>query len=267
MSIVLFAVSSTLMGQNITELGIKGFHATFADDSKLLITTDNYTGLKSVDLKTKKENILSDARRAGKAIVIDNKIIFGDRTSATIMDLDGKKIKTVEKKRETSFRQVAFKENVSIAKKGSSDLVSANSINRLSAIELVYADGTSKIIKPLGSDVQYLQTEISPNGKFILIKQYGGNGYLMSNKGEMIIDLGYMEAPKWAGNDAVVFQVTKDNGDIITDSDIYKVGINSRVRTNLTVNFSKIAMDPSANSDGSKIVFNTDQGELYLITK
>jgi hypothetical protein len=256
-----------LVGQTITKLDTKGYHVKFADDNTILVSTDSYTGLRAVDLKSSKETILSDARKSGKAIFVDGKVVFGDRTSATLVNLDGKEAVTVQKTKQKSLRQVAFEANKKAVKKNSNELISANSINKLTAVELVYVDGTSKIIKPLGKNAQYLQTEISPNGKFIVLKQYGGNGYLMNSKGEMIVDLGYMERPKWAGNDYVIFQVTKDNGDIITTSDVYKVGINSRVRVNLTSKFSKIAMEPSSNSDGSKIVFNTADGEIYLITE
>lgn len=267
LAVVFLTVSSAVLGQTITKLETKGYHAKFADDSKLLITTDSYTGLRVVDLVSKKEIVLSDARKSGKAIFVDGKVFFGDRTSATSINIDGSGKNTIEKTKKTSLRQAALAMNTSISKKKGTELVGVNSINKLTAIELIYADGTSKVIKPLGKGAQYLQTEISPNGKFILVKQYGGNGYLMSNKGEMIVDLGYMERPTWAGDDYITFQVTKDNGDIITSSDVYKVGINSRVRTNLTTKFSKIAMEPSSNSDGSKIVFNTDEGEIYVITK
>ena len=266
-SIALFAMSSALVGQSITKLDTKGFHVQFADDSNLLVTTDSYTGVRVVDLNSEKETVLSEARKSGKAIFIDGKVVFGDKTSATSINVNGNEKKTIERNRKTSLRQVAHQMNASSSKKQGAELVSANSINKLTAVELVYADGTSKIIKPLGENAQYLQTEISPNGKFIVLKQYGGNGYLMSDKGEMIVDLGYMERPKWAGNDYVTFQVTKDNHDKITESDIFKIGINSRVKTNLTAKFSKIAMEPSSNSDGSKIVFNTEDGEIYLITK
>ncbi|MCK5906104.1 MAG: hypothetical protein KAG37_00855 [Flavobacteriales bacterium] len=266
-AVVLLSVSSTLVGQNITKLETKGYHVTFADDNKILVTSDSYTGLRVVDLKSSKEVVLSDARKSGKALFVDGKVVFGNRTSATLVDLDGKGAVTVEKTKQKSLRQAAFETNSSSSKKSSSELISANSINKLTAVELVYADGTSKIIKPLGENAQYLQTEISPNGKFIVLKQYGGHGYLMSDKGEMIVDLGYMERPKWAGNDYVTFHVTKDDHDKITQSDIFKIGINSRVKTNLTAKFSGIAMEPSSNSDGSKIVFNTIDGDIYVITK
>ena len=266
-SIVILTMSSALVGQTITKLDTKGYHVQFADDANLLITTDSYTGIKVVDVKSSKEIILSDARKSGKAIFIDGKVVFGDKTSATSVNINGSEKKTIERDRKISLRQAAYQMNTSASKKIGAELVAAKSINKLTAVELVYADGTSKIIKPLGENAQYLQTEISPNGKFIVLKQYGGNGYLMSDKGEMIVDLGYMERPKWAGNDYVTFQVTKDNHDKITESDIFKIGINSRVKTNLTAKFSKIAMEPSSNSDGSKIVFNTEDGEIYLITK
>lgn len=267
LSIVLLTMSSSLVGQSITKLDTKGYHVKFADDNRILVTSDSYTGIKVVDLNSNKETVLSDARKAGKAIYIDGKVVFGDRTSATSLDLTGGQKVTIEKSRKTSLRQAALKMNTSSSKKIGTELLAVNSINKLTAIELVYTDGTSKVIKPLGKDAQYLQTEISPNGQFILVKQYAGNGYLMNNKGKMIVDLGYMERPTWAGNDYITFQVTKDNGDKITSSDVYKVGINSRVRTNLTSNFSKMAMEPSSNSDGSSIIFNTENGGIYLITE
>lgn len=267
MFIALIAMSSSLIGQNIVKLDVKGYHTKFAGNDNILVSTDSYNGVKAVDLETNKETVLSDAPKSGKAIYLDGKVVFGDKLSATSINIDGSGKKTIEKSKKTSLRQAAFQMNDKSSKKSSSELIAANSIDKLTAIELVYADGSSKIIKPLGKGAQYLQTEISPNGKFIIVKQYGGNGYLMSNKGDMIVDLGYMERPTWAGNEFVAFQITKDNGDNITSSDIYTVGINSRVRTNLTSKFSKIAMEPSSNSDGSKIVFNTDEGEIYLINK
>ncbi|MCK5824715.1 MAG: hypothetical protein KAG96_04840 [Ichthyobacteriaceae bacterium] len=266
-AMLLLLASSTLVGQEITKLNINGYHAKFAEEGKILVTSSNFQGLKVVDVNSKEEIVLSDKARAGKSEFVNGKIYFGNKKSATSVNIDGTETKTVNRTRKTSLLEVASKANKNLNKNSVKQLVEVKSIEKLTALELVYSDGTSKVIKPLKNGARYLQSLISPNKKYILVKQYGGNGYLMKVNGTDVIDLGYMESPAWAGNDEITFQVTKDDSDKITASDIFKVNIYSRVKKNLTAKFSKIAMDPSSNNDGSKIIFNTTDGEVYIISE
>jgi len=58
----------------------------------------------------------------------------------------------------------------------------------------------------------------------------------------------------------------KDDGQKLISSTIQAVTISGKIRQTLPTPTGKNAMYPVASTDGSRIAFNTDKGELYLLT-
>jgi Tol biopolymer transport system component len=58
----------------------------------------------------------------------------------------------------------------------------------------------------------------------------------------------------------------KDNGQNLISSTLIAATINGKVRQVLPTQAGKNAMYPVASADGSRVAFNTDKGELYLLT-
>ena len=67
-------------------------------------------------------------------------------------------------------------------------------------------------------------------------------------------------------DDWVVGMKDYDNGNFVTDSDIYAVNINNAQPIALTNTKDEIEMYPDCSGDGSKIVYHTLDGDIYLMT-
>lgn len=131
---------------------------------------------------------------------------------------------------------------------------------------VVTRNGESRTINPVG-DTRYLWQSVSPDGKKVLfaVPENGATAYVCNLDGSNPVKLGRLSAPKWMGNDWVVGMVDKDNGEIVTESVIAAVRNDGSDYTVLT-DGSQICMYPSASMDATKIVYNTAEGKVRLMT-
>ena len=57
----------------------------------------------------------------------------------------------------------------------------------------------------------------------------------------------------------------KDDGQNVLSSTVIALTIYGKVRQTLSTPSGKMAMYPAASADGSRIAFNTEKGEVYLL--
>ncbi|MEN8138510.1 MAG: hypothetical protein ABFR62_08750 [Bacteroidota bacterium] len=268
LSFLLMIVLAPLNGQTIEKLDKKGYHASFADENNILITNNNYKGLELYNLVSKEEVVLSTELKSGKDVYTENKQIhFTLKQGVVASDFEGNINSLTVPKKSFSAKETALSELNTSKLAEETTILFVKSVNKLTALEIYFSNGSTKIISPLMEGARYLKSEVSPDGKNILIKQYGGNGYVINADGKILVDLGYMERPKWSDTNHIVYQVTKDDGEIITDSDVYEINTGNKEVRNLTIEFNGIAMEPSPSPNGDKLIFNTPEGELYIIKK
>lgn len=101
-------------------------------------------------------------------------------------------------------------------------------------------------------------------GKLLYYVIDEAKAYVCNIDGTNPVSLGTLRAPVWLGNDWVVGMVDYDNGEIVTYSQIFAVTSQGTHRTALT-DQSKICMYPSTSDDASKIVYTTQNGEIFLM--
>lgn len=196
-----------------------------------------YTSLKTVDIATGKQNeIVKASRDLEKFIVKDGTVLAVEKGTLKSKRISGKTLKTVPA--------------ISSISKGQLYLTQNKQTIRLS---------------PEGKNINYLWTSISPDGKKLLyyIIEHG-KAYVSNLDGSNPVSLGVLRTPKWMGNNWVIGMEDYDDGTVITASKIVAVAANGSNRSILTAN-SVIATNPSGSADATKIVYNTADGQIYLM--
>lgn len=129
----------------------------------------------------------------------------------------------------------------------------------------ITVNGKTSQLSPNGTNVGYLWPSVSPDGSKLLYYVIDeAKAYVCDIDGSNPVSLGTLRAPVWMGNDWVIGMVDYDNGEIVTYSQIFAVTARGTHRTALT-DKSQICMYPSASNDASKIVYTTQNGEIYLM--
>ena len=127
----------------------------------------------------------------------------------------------------------------------------------------VTVNGKTNTINPQGEG-SYLWPSVSPDGTKVAYYFVGEGAFVCNLDGSNPQPVGYIHAPRWYGNDMVIGMEDYDDGRVITKSSIVASDMLGTHQTLTDANVK--AMYPSASADGSKIVFSTDEGELYLMT-
>ncbi len=248
------------------KLDVNGYNAQFTEDGEgLVFTTQHFKGLKLYDLKAKRLESITEELGAGYNVKIQKgQVIFPKSQiegTFACFDLNTRKLSVFEP---TSNVQKAASAYRTSDQSSDNRLLEAKPSADLRKIELTFANGLSKMISPLG-DNDYLNVGISPNGEQLVFRVSGVGSFVTDLDGKIIKDLGNVEFPRWAGDDQVLFTETKDDGYHYIQSEIYLSSLKSAVKTKLTATTSAIALYPQINRNFNKVVFNTPEGELFLI--
>lgn len=130
---------------------------------------------------------------------------------------------------------------------------------------IFYKNNTRIVLTPNGADKSYIWPSISPDGTHIVYTVSGKGTFVANINGNNAQSLGKLSAPKWIGNKYIIGMDDIDDGEKLISSTIKIVSIDGKTKQKLDTPQNVNAMYPSASSDGSKIVFNTDKGEIYLM--
>ena len=198
----------------------------------------SYTSLKSLNLETGKETVLINQTRNLEGTAVKD---------GTVLAIDNGKLKV----QRIAGKKLAVNPPVSSIKDGKLYVTQGNS---------------TRLVSPLGKNLNYLWNSVSPDGTkllFYVVEQ--GKSYVSNIDGSKPVSLGTLRAPKWMGNDWVTGMVDFDNGYVTTASIIVAVTADGTLRKNLT-DRSIIAMSPTPSADASKILYNTGDGKVYLMS-
>ena len=127
-------------------------------------------------------------------------------------------------------------------------------------------ENSTENISPF-DDAQYLNLEVSPDGKKLAFEVYGGNLFVMNIDGSNLMDLGKANRAKWSPDSQyLVAMVAEDDGHNYTKSDLYALSIDGEERINLTASTDLIAMNPDWSPQGNQIAFDSpDNGSIYIL--
>lgn len=126
----------------------------------------------------------------------------------------------------------------------------------------ITVDGKTRTIDPQGRG-SYLWPSISPDGTKVVYFLSGAGTFVCNLDGSDVRPLGHIRAARWLGNDKVVGMNDVDNGETLISSSIVASDLNGVHQTISPAD--AIAVFPSATADGSKVMYSTADGALYLI--
>lgn len=259
-SIILLLISLPLFSQkvkvrNVRKLAIeeKAWFPQFGKNQKeILLSGQNYQGLKIYNVKEKEITEISNSLGAGSNITTtsDGSIIFSEKKLQ-----NGRTVKLYKKYNPES------KEIVNIP--------SASAINfrtRASAGEIIIFKNEKEIkrLSPV-KDRNLIWTSVSPDQTMILFTAAGDGTYICDFEGNILYSLGHLNSPVWINNQWVLGMDDEDNGEVLLSSEIICTHIPSLKRFNLTKKFDGIAQYPKPSPEENKIVFHSPEGSIYTM--
>lgn len=299
-----FSALSSIYPQNISPLSFQQLTDKAAgefyypklspDGSKVFFTSVNYNGLWSYDLQSKQVSKVTSDEGAGYCFtfssdsrsVVYRKNIYNDnglRTSQTIIkkDLSSLSEQVLASGAYLSVPEVMPDQSVVFTSDDAlmSSKVSGTKSSSASAVQSVqapvaqiehqkialYVNGQKKVLSPLGEG-NYIWPSVSPDGSKLLFTKAGKGTFVSDLNGNVIASLGYANAPKWSPDGKwVIYMNDKDDGLSVTGSDIFAYSITSQKAVALTSTTESHEMYPEWSADGKKIVFNTEDGKVFLM--
>jgi Tol biopolymer transport system component len=122
--------------------------------------------------------------------------------------------------------------------------------------------GEEKYLAPTG-DNYYVWASLSPDNKKILFTAVGKGTFVSDLDGNIILEAGTLNAPVWINNEWVLGMDDKDDGYVITGSELFAVNINSGEKIKITEKTDEIALYPKVSQDGERIMFHNLKGEVF----
>ena len=286
-------IAQIALAQQVNVLSIEKIKATDTggyfypkispDNQFILMTRGNYSGLYQYSPVSKSLKTLNEDPGAGYKVQIsdDGNTVLYNKTelirklrhnsliSQTISN--GEKKVLVAPTREQITGKMVNSNPVYVKNRS---LVKSNSVKPTDNLYLItienqkmvlYKNGVRTELTPSGANASYIWPSISPDNKNIVYTVTGKGTYVCSVTGKNVTSLGKLNAPSWAGNKFVVGMDDRDDGEKLISSSLIITSIDGKLRKKLETPTGINAMYPSASKDGSRIAFNTDRGEVYLM--
>lgn len=286
-------IAQIALAQQVNVLSIEKIKATDTggyfypkispDNQFILMTRGNYSGLYQYSPVSKSLKTLNEDPGAGYKVQIsdDGNTVLYNKTelirklrhnsliSQTISN--GEKKVLVAPTREQITGKMVNSNPVYVKNRS---LVKSNSVKPTDNLYLItienqkmvlYKNGVRAELTPSGANASYIWPSISPDNKNIVYTVTGKGTYVCSVTGKNVTSLGKLNAPSWAGNRYVIGMDDRDDGEKLISSSLIITSIDGKLRKKLETPTGINAMYPSASKDGSRIAFNTDRGEVYLM--
>lgn len=248
------------------------------DGTKVLFTSANYTGLKMYDLVDNVTTKIADDAMAGFDPRFSNDgqsvyFLSQTRENQRVYRTMNSYSFATKAERALCDKQRGMRSPV-VAGKGVMIISDAGRQMNVSASDLVvYADkaelvivkgGKETRISPVATPYTYLWTSLSPDKTKVLFYAGGVGAFVCDLEGNILGKYGKCESPAWCGNDYIVVCRSTDDGHQYESSKLELVKVDGTYSKELTKGES-MSMSPSASADGSKIVYNTIDGRMFLM--
>lgn len=245
------------------DVGGDAHHPTLSPNGEVVLyTSEDYTGLKSVNLSTQEVNVIDETPKAG----------FNPRFS-----VDGSEVVYRTSIKEDGISREDVK-RFSFVSKGKTQLMkhTKDVINTTSLVADTYAyafakkqamevsiNGVKREINPIEYGYRYLWPALSPSAdKLVFNEVY--SGLFVSNvdgsQAKFLVSRG--DFPCWVGDKFVVALSTKDDGYVITSAKVIAIEVATGKVTELTNDSVKV--DGLAAID-DKVVYTTEDGDMYVM--
>lgn len=111
----------------------------------------------------------------------------------------------------------------------------------------------------------YIWVSLSPD-KTKMVYNFNGRETLISDlNGNILAKLGHFHAPQWLNNNILIGMNDKDNGEVITSSEIVSYSLKKRITKKLTNTSNRIELYPAVSLEAKQIAFQTNKGEIFIM--
>lgn len=264
-----------LMPEKISD----AYHPVISSDgSKLLFTSDDYMGLKMLDLENGNIVGISDEIGSGDSPVFsDSNSNIYYKTNVTANRLRVRNVERYNIKAGKSEKIInGVRDDISlIDQKGNTVIKSGaktignksnGSVYAYSGLKYIAVniDGVEKTINPVADAHSYLWVSVSPDNKKILFVEPFKGIFTCDLNGENLKNYGRGSTPVWFGNDFIITARMKDDGYVITSSQLYAINAETMSSIALT-SIEDNAIEATASYETGKVVYTTEKGELFAI--
>ncbi|HEX9006563.1 MAG TPA: hypothetical protein VF889_04675 [Bacteroidota bacterium] len=113
----------------------------------------------------------------------------------------------------------------------------------------------------------YIWPSLSPDGKSLVAYEMSRGTFICDLSGKVLIRLGRRDAPSWTRDGKwIVYMDDRDDGHRLLSSDICMVSIDGKQTVRLTDTKDVMEMHPRCSPTEDRIVYDTPEGEIYLLT-
>ncbi|HUW92755.1 MAG TPA: hypothetical protein VMV74_06305 [Bacteroidales bacterium] len=129
---------------------------------------------------------------------------------------------------------------------------------------VICINGERKNLRPNGEG-SYIWASLSPDKTKILYYFTGKGTFISDLDGKILFSPGRISAPKWLNNQIIIGMDDRDDGYRVTRSEIVSFSLGSNQTRYLTSSSSRKEMYPFPFPGGKSIVFQTPEGELFVM--
>ena len=256
-------------------------NATISPDGSFVVFSElTQKGLKKLDLNNSKTSVISTKADGFGVRINGDDVIYREMTTdANHLRWTTVKTKNLKTQREQTLVEKSRDVHALSLRGGKALVVEGKQLKSKSLVASATAtdvavsivdgqlsvsqNGSTRVISPQGTrNASYLGPELSPDGKHICYYHSDTGTYVCDLNGKVVASLGYLHAAKWLNNSTVVAMRDRDNGYVITSSEIVAKNI-SNLREQVLTPKGVVATYPTASA--KRISFVTPKGELYLI--
>ncbi len=113
----------------------------------------------------------------------------------------------------------------------------------------------------------YIWPSLSPDKKRIVAYEMSHGAFVCDLQGANLVLLGRRDAPVWTRNGKwIVYMNDIDDGRMMTSSEIMVVSADGVTTQSLTSTSDRLELNPRCSPTENKIVFNTSDSEIFILT-
>lgn len=262
----------------VLDLGTNTIQPVFSDDGKHLLFT-SLEGLQYYNLTKKTSSRIADAGydysmdnegnirfrvdSFDKGLRLNSVHLYDTKTKTITKILMNKRLDVVP---QITDHGVYYIEN----KKVKTNLSKSISKSKPIAFSydrgiLLYSNGTTKILRPVGDEKFYIWPSVSPDNKQLCFVDKN-DLYITDLNGTIYTSVKEARAPKWSPDGKwIVFMRDSDDGHKFTASEIFVLRVADSAVFQLTDTADRIEMFPSWSPDGTQIICEDAANDEFIL--